>query len=142
MRRRLATLLLGSAAAVLTFDGVMHGLLWGEAGLRTIRAAQSVAPGFNPQFDADLQVLWIADIVNLLATALVCGLAARWPRIAAPPILLVVALIPLALGVLLVLDKSVWWVPAIQVLAAGLMIGGAVLRIGLTDSDSNENGRG
>ncbi len=132
MRPRIATLLLWLAAAVLTFDGVAHGVLWGASGVRTIQAAVGVAPGFNAQFGIDLQVLWIADIVNLLAVGGVCALAAWSPRFAAPQVLLVAAFIPLALAVLLFAAHSVWWVPALQLTAAALVVSGAALRFGST----------
>jgi hypothetical protein len=137
MRPQISTALLWLAAALLTFDGVMHGILWGAGGVRTIQAAIGVAPGFNKQFGADLQVLWIADIVNLLSVAGVCALAALSPRFAAPAVLLIVALIPLALAVLLFAAHSVWWVPAMQLAATALVVSGAVLRFGVNATPSS-----
>lgn len=127
MRLRISALLLWLAAALLTFDGVMHGILWGASGVRTIQGA-----GFPAQFALDLRVLWIADIVNLLAAAGVCALAAWSPRFAAPAVLMIVALIPLALAVLLFAGHSVWWVPAMQLAAASLVVAGAALRVGVS----------
>ena len=129
MRSRISALLLWLAAAQLTFDGVMHAILWGAAGVREIRRTVGVAPGFNPQFGLDLQVLWIADVVNLLSVAAVCALAALSPRFAAPAVLLIVALIPLALAILLFAGHSVWWVPTMQLTAAALVVAGALLRL-------------
>jgi hypothetical protein len=132
MRPLISTVVLWLAAALLTFDGVMHGILWGASGVHTIQRAVGAAPGFNKQFGLDLQVLWIADIVNLLSVAGVCALAALSPRFAAPAVLLVVALMPLTLAILLFAGHSMWWVPAIQLAAAVLVVSGAVLRFGVS----------
>ena len=136
MRLLISTILLWFAAALLTFDGVMHGVLWGAPGLRTIQGAVGVTPGFNKQFGLDLQVLWIADIANLLSVAGVCALAALSPRFAAPAVLLVVAVIPLALAILLFAGHSMWWVPAMQLAATALVVSGAALRFGVNASST------
>lgn len=130
MRPRTSALLLWLATALLTFDGVLHGVLWGVAGVRTIEKAVE-AGRFARQFGADLEVLWVADVVNLLCVAAVCALAARSPRFAAPAVLMILACIPFALGVLLFAFHSVWWVPALQMAAAALVVAGALLRLGI-----------
>jgi hypothetical protein len=129
MRAKMSAVLLWLAAGLLAFDGIMHGARWGRSGLRTIEGAVGDAPLLSKQFAVDLEVLWIGDIANLLCVAAVCALAARSARFAAPSVLLIVAIIPLSLAVLLFAAHSVWWVPALQLACAALVIAGALLRI-------------
>ena len=133
MRARIATILLGLTAALLTFDGVMHGLLWGRAGVLKIGEAAQAAPGRDaalPQgFAGELQVLWLADVANLLAVAAVCALAAASPRRVAPAVLLILAAIPATLAVLLYGVPAPRYVAHMQAAAAAMMVIAALLRL-------------
>lgn len=133
MRARIATLLLGLTAALLAFDGVMHGLLWGRAGVLKIGEATKAAPGQQAAlplpFAGELQVLWQADVANLLAVATVSGLAAWSPRLAAPAVLLVLAAIPGTLAVLLYGVEAPRYVAHMQAAAAAMMVMAALLRL-------------
>lgn len=135
MRSKISIVLLSLAAGLLAFDGIMHGLLWGRSGVGAIqRATLSAAPGARPAlpsvFAGELQVLWMADVVNLVAVALVCALAAFSPRFASPPVLIILASLPATLAVLLYMVGGPYYVAHMQAVAAALIVGGAAFRFG------------
>lgn len=134
-RNILSAGLLYATAALLTFDGVMHGILWGKAGVVAIREATGVlmktklpVPWSDP-FGDELKVLWLADIANLLTVAAVCLVAAAMPRHAPPVVLILVAVIPATLAGLLYIYGGPLYVANMQAAAAAMIVAAAGLRM-------------
>lgn len=133
MPSRISAVLLALTAALLVFDGVMHGILWGRSGANAIDRATHLLSGsrtaLNATFGGELKVLWLADVVNLLAVAAICALAAFRPRLVSVPVLLILALLPGTLAGLLYWVGGPYYVANIQAIAAAGILIAALIRL-------------
>lgn len=94
--RRIARLLLGSAAAIYAFGAAMHALAYAKSA--GSRIGHSDLPPF---FAAELKALWLADSTTLAVVAVLCALLAARPRAADKTAVALVAAIPAATATLI-----------------------------------------
>ncbi|HEX4183150.1 MAG TPA: hypothetical protein VHY34_07820 [Caulobacteraceae bacterium] len=96
MFARISRVLIGLAALGLAVDAALHWILFGQSALAVISGSNLPAT-----LTADFKVLWIADVSTLLSLAAVFGWAAVSPSAASGPVIIVLSIIPAALGVLI-----------------------------------------
>ena len=114
MIRRLPQFLLGASGALLALGGLMHARAFGKA-------AAAVASSNLPTFYANsLKGLWLIDSATLLVLALVFGLIAARPLLAAGSLIALLALIPAATAAFLYAFIGMF-LPAHVLLAAAIM---------------------
>lgn len=114
MARRLPQLLLAASAAMLALGGLMHARAFGKA---AVAVASSTLPSF---YANSLKALWLIDSATLLVLALVFGLIAARPVLAAGRVIVLLALIPAATAALLYTFIGMF-LPAHMLLVSGVM---------------------
>jgi hypothetical protein len=114
--------LLVLSAAILATGGSIHGLAYPKA--LTV-ADHSALPPF---FQGALKGLWLSDSLSSLALALVLVCIAVNPRLAATPLILLLALIPLAVAVVLFYTMGNFFAGYLMLAAAGAASLSAVIR--------------
>jgi hypothetical protein len=95
MNGRVSRVLIGLAALALAADAGLHWILFGQNALKAIDASN-----LPPTLLADFKVLWIADVTTLLSVAAVFAWTAVSPASASRPVIIVLSIIPAAIGVL------------------------------------------
>jgi hypothetical protein len=112
-------LLLGLAAAIMAIGAATHAMAYvAKIG------AQIAASGLPPGLSAELRALWLVDSVSLGGLALLYVAIAVRPTTAARPVLLLLALLPLAEAVVLYGVVGAF-VPAHLLVLVSLLVGGA-----------------
>ncbi len=123
MSAKIARILLALAAAALAVDASLHWILFGPKVLAIIGPSN-----LPPALAADFKVLWVADISTLLSVALAFAWAARFPAAASAALVLVVSIIPAALGVLIFVFGAPSYAGFNMLAAAGLAVIAGVLK--------------
>jgi hypothetical protein len=114
MITRLPRFLLGASGAMLALGGLMHARAFD-------RAAATVASSNLPAFYANsLKALWLIDSATLFLLALLLGLIAARPAVAAGTVLVLLALIPATTAALLYTFMGMF-LPAHILLAAAIL---------------------
>jgi hypothetical protein len=108
--------LLAASSAILALGGLMHA--------RAFRKALAAANASDlPEFYAgSLKALWLIDSATLITLAVVLGFLAARPGSAAPTVVVLLALIPAATGVLLYTFIGPF-LPAHMLLTAAVLAG-------------------
>jgi len=91
----ISRVLIGLAAAALLIDASLHWILFGQSALKVIGASNLPAALLS-----DFKVLWVADVTTLVSLAVAFAWAALSPASISAGIILVLSVIPGALGVL------------------------------------------
>ena len=114
--------LLVLSAAILATGGSIHGLAYPKA---STVAGHSTLPPF---FQGALKGLWLSDSLSSLTIALTLACIAANPRLAATPLVLLLALMPLATAVVLFLTMGNFFAGYLMLIAAAAALLGAVMR--------------
>jgi hypothetical protein len=123
MRSTVSRLLMAAAAAIFAFGGAMHWLAFSNKASRAIEGSN--LGGF---LGKEMKVLWLADSTTLMALALLFGFIATQPRIAAKPMIILLALIPAATTALLYTFLGPFYAAHLLLAATLMVIAGAVFK--------------
>lgn len=96
MKAMIPRILLALCSFVLALGGVAHAAAFGKA-----TKAIAGAANLSAFFGNDFRTLWLADSATLLLLAALFALIAARPSAATRPVVLLLALIPAATGVLI-----------------------------------------
>jgi hypothetical protein len=91
----MSQILLGLASLSMAAGGVMHALAFPKT------QAAANASNLPPFFAKSLEMLWLGDSATMFVLALAFGIIAAQPRLAAKPLVVILALLPLATAALL-----------------------------------------
>ncbi len=119
----ISRVLIGLAAAALLIDASLHWILFGQSALKAIGASN-----LPPALLADFKVLWVADVTTLLSLAAAFAWAALSPASVSAGVVLVLSVIPAALGALCFLFGAPSYAGFNMLTAAALAAVGAVVK--------------
>lgn len=115
--------LIGLAAAALAIDAGLHWIFFGQGALAAIGVSN-----LPLTLAADFKVLWVADVTTLLSVAAAFAWAAISPASVASGVVLVLSVIPAALGVLVFLFGAPSYAGVNMLIAAALAAAGAMIK--------------
>jgi hypothetical protein len=119
----ISRVLTGLAAAALAIDASLHWIFFGQSALAAVGASN-----LPLTLMADFKVLWVADVTTLLSLAAVFAWAAISPASVAPAVVLVLSVIPAALGILVFLFGAPSYAGVNMLIAAALAAAGAMIK--------------
>lgn len=114
--------LLVLSAIILAAGAIMHGIAYRKA---SAIVEQSTLSSF---FQAAFKGLWLGESLGFLTLALALACIATSPRLAATPLVLILALMPLGCAVALFSTMGGFFAAYLMLLAAALMLLAAALR--------------
>jgi hypothetical protein len=113
--------LVALAAAALAADAGLHWILFGQPVLAAIGVSN-----LPPTLMSDFKALWVADVTTLLGLAAAFAWAAGSPTSVSAPVILILAAVPAALGLLVFAFGGPGYAATNMLVAAGLAaLGGA-----------------
>jgi hypothetical protein len=110
------------SAAILAAGASVHGLAYAKA------AAETEHSTLPPFFQAALKGLWLSDSLSSLLLAIALASIAAKPKLAAKPLLLLLALTPLAMAVVLFSTMGLFFASYLMLIAAVSALLAAALR--------------
>jgi hypothetical protein len=116
--------LVALAAAALAIDAGLHWILFGQNVLAAIGKSNLPAT-----LIADFKTLWVADVTTLLALAAAFAWAAWRPTAVSAPAILILSVIPAALGVLVYAFGGPGYAGTNMLAAAALAALGGLLKL-------------
>jgi hypothetical protein len=114
--------LLALSAAILAAGGSLHGLAYPKAS--TVADHSCLPPFFQEAYKG----LWLSDSLSSLTLAVALACIAANPRLAAAPLVLLLALIPLTASVTLFLTMGNFFAGYLMSVAAAAMLVSALMR--------------
>jgi hypothetical protein len=114
--------LLVLSATILAIGGSLHGLAYRKA---STVADHSTLPPF---FQGALKGLWLSDSLSSLTLALALASIAANPRLAATPLVLLLAFIPLAMAAVLFLTMGNFFAAYLMLVAGAAAALSALMR--------------